>query len=172
MWLIVWIKHFHLSGWETVARDIRMTTIWCTAFCDVLWRSQYLHYRVIYMWWVGKDLKMKRSQPNRNTIPSFNWRDWRTPRNYPVTAAGVAAKIRTEPFPNTNPERGHNNIQRRRGLLLLLLPPLPLLLPLIIIIQFNSLFIYVLSSTAGGQLHSQHGIKKPNNNKTNETRHT
>jgi hypothetical protein len=28
----------------------------------------------------------------------------------------------------------------------------------IIIIQFNSLFIYVLSSTAGAQLQSQHGI--------------
>jgi hypothetical protein len=28
----------------------------------------------------------------------------------------------------------------------------------IIIVQYNSLFIYVLSSTAGGQLQSQHGI--------------
>jgi hypothetical protein len=37
-------------------------------------------------------------------------------------------------------------------------------------IQFNSLFIYVLSSTAGGQLGAEY--KKTNNNTTNETKHT
>jgi hypothetical protein len=42
---------------------------------------------------------------------------------------------------------------------------------IIIIIQFNSLFIYVLSSTAGGQLQSQHGKQiqqtEHNNNNNN-----
>jgi hypothetical protein len=41
----------------------------------------------------------------------------------------------------------------------------------IIIIQFNSIFIYVLSSTARGQSQRQHGIQKTNNNTTNRRKH-
>jgi hypothetical protein len=39
-------------------------------------------------------------------------------------------------------------------------------------VHINSLFIYVLSSIAGGQLQSQHGIQNANKNTTNETKHT
>jgi hypothetical protein len=46
--------------------------------------------------------------------------------------------------------------------------------PITIIIQFNSLFIYVLSSIAGGQLQSQHGKQiqqsEQNTHKENKTR--